>query len=202
LLQAGHTNAHPAKGSKKAAPPAPHPTEKLGAIGVTPYFTTGVSEFEDAETAVVKALAKAKKVRLIAMLVSDAGILKALAALKNKDIRGILDPHEMKQVMQPPKGKSKTDPALFWFARGDKRFVAAPSHAYSQQDNNDFMHNKAMILDDRVVITGSYNFSEHAEVNDENMLMIQSPAVAKAYNAYFDAVFAQYTKHGAPLPPQ
>ena len=62
------------------------------------------------------------------------------------------------------------------------------------------MHNKLMILDDKTVITGSYNFSEHAEVNDENVLFIQSPAVAKAYNQYFDALFQQYEKKGKPLP--
>ncbi len=64
------------------------------------------------------------------------------------------------------------------------------------------MHNKVMILNDDTVITGSYNFSEHAEVNDENMLVIKSAEVTKKYNAYFDALFAQYKQHGAPLPPK
>ena len=104
--------------------------------------------------------------------------------------------------MKPPKGKSKIPTALFWFAKKDKRFVAAPSHAFSQNDNNDFMHNKLMIIDDRIVITGSYNFSENAESNDENMLVLESNAAAAAYAAYFDVLFEQYQKHGAPLPPK
>jgi phosphatidylserine/phosphatidylglycerophosphate/cardiolipin synthase-like enzyme len=108
----------------------------------------------------------------------------------------------MKQVMYPSRGTSKIPPALFWFARKDKRFVAAPSHAFSENDNNDFMHNKVMILDDSTVITGSYNFSESAESNDENMLILESSDVANAYTAYFEALFAQYQKHGAPLPPK
>jgi phosphatidylserine/phosphatidylglycerophosphate/cardiolipin synthase-like enzyme len=63
------------------------------------------------------------------------------------------------------------------------------------------MHNKVMIIDDKVVITGSYNFSEHAEANDENLLIFESAALAGAYNQYFNALFAQYQKTGAKLPP-
>jgi len=131
------------------------------------------------------------------MLVSDAGILASLLALKKKNIEGVLDPHEMKVVM-----KNKTTDPNFWFANGDPRFVAAKSHAFNGTgDKNDFMHNKVMIIDDKVVITGSYNFSENAEANDENLLIFESPSVAAAYDKYFNALFAQYQKDGAPLPP-
>ena len=51
---------------------------KVGAISVTPYFTPGVNEYEDAETAIVKALQKAKKVRIAAMLVGDAAAVSAM----------------------------------------------------------------------------------------------------------------------------
>ena len=112
------------------------------------------------------------------MLVSDPGILASLLALKKKDIKGVLDPHEMKNVM-----KNKTADPNFWFANGDPRFVAANSHAFNGTgDKNDFMHNKVMIIDDKVVITGSYNFSENAEANDENLLLFESAALAGAYN--------------------
>ena len=37
-----------------------------------------------------------------------------------------------------------------------------------------------MIIDDRIVITGSYNFSENAESNDENTLILESGDVADA----------------------
>ena len=135
----------------------------------------------------------------MAMLISDPGILARLFALKKIDIKGILDPHMMQNVVRPPKGKSKLDPKLFWF-ESDKRFVAAPSHAFVQSDNNNFMHNKVMIIDDKVVITGSYNFSENAELNDENMMIIESGAVARAYTKYFDALFKVYQKTGPKLP--
>ena len=57
-----------------------------------------------------------------------------------------------------------------------------------------------MIIDDKVVITGSYNFSENAELNDENMMIIESGAVVRAYTKYFDALFKVYQKTGPKLP--
>jgi phosphatidylserine/phosphatidylglycerophosphate/cardiolipin synthase-like enzyme len=199
LISKSHT--HPAKAKKLDTGhlPTEH-TIHIGNVAVTPYFSGGGSE--EIQDTVGALVSKAKKVRIMAMLISDSGILQALSKFKpaNKDIQGVVDPHEMKQVMYPSRGKSKIPPALFWFVRKDKRFVAAPSHAFSENDNNDFMHNKVMILDERIVITGSYNFSESAESNDENMLILESADVATAYTEYFNALFEQYQKHGAPMP--
>ncbi|GAC1447142.1 MAG: phospholipase D-like domain-containing protein [Ktedonobacteraceae bacterium] len=142
---------------------------------------------EEIESAIVSLLSSVKKVRILAFLVSDLGILEALAQLQAGDIAGVYDPNGMKNVM---KGGHK-DPALFWFV-DDNRFVAAPSHAFNPHGEQNFMHNKVMIIDDRYVITGSYNFSENAELNDENMLIIDSQDVAAAYTAYFEALFEQY----------
>jgi phosphatidylserine/phosphatidylglycerophosphate/cardiolipin synthase-like enzyme len=170
---------------------------KIGNIPVTIIFSTEVGATESIETEIQSRLKGAKKIRVMAMLVSDTGILSSLLALKKKDIMGVLDPHEMKVVM-----KNKTTDPNFWFANGDPRFVAANSHAFNGTgDKNDFMHNKVMIIDDKVVITGSYNFSENAEANDENLLIFESAALAGAYNKYFNALFAQYQKTGAKLPP-
>lgn len=44
------------------------------------------------------------------------------------------------------------------------------------------MHHKVIVIDNRTVITGSYNYSANAEYrNDENILIIRSPAVAELY---------------------
>ncbi len=160
---------HSASHNKKGATSLPAKV-KIGKIPVTIFFSTQAGAAEGIET--------------------------GLLALKKKDIRGILDPHLMKNVM-----KKKTADPNFWFAQGDPRFVAANSHAFSKTRPNDFMHNKVMIIDDKVVITGSYNFSENAEANDENLLIFESTALAGAYNKYFNALFAQYQKTGAKLPP-
>jgi phosphatidylserine/phosphatidylglycerophosphate/cardiolipin synthase-like enzyme len=170
---------------------------KIGSVKLSLLFSTQAKEGESIEQEILNRLTGARKVRVISMLISDPGILASLLTLKGVDIQGVVDPHEMKNVMR----KKASDP-VFWFANGDPRFVAAPSHAFiAQGDKNDFMHNKVMIVDDKVVITGSYNFSESAELNDENLLIFESAAVAAAYDRYFNALFAQYQKHGAKLPP-
>jgi phosphatidylserine/phosphatidylglycerophosphate/cardiolipin synthase-like enzyme len=44
-----------------------------------------------------------------------------------------------------------------------------------------------IIIDDQLVITGSYNFSKNAENNNnENTLLIRSPKVAQFYQAEFE----------------
>jgi phosphatidylserine/phosphatidylglycerophosphate/cardiolipin synthase-like enzyme len=44
------------------------------------------------------------------------------------------------------------------------------------------MHHKVIIVDESLVITGSYNFSRNAEEkNDENVLLIYSPELARQY---------------------
>jgi len=172
---------------------------KVGSIPITVEFSTQVGETEGVETEVQKRLKNAKKVRIIAMLISDPGILTTLLSFRNanKDILGVLDPHETKVGM----GKKAGNPE-FWFAQGDPRFAFAPSKAFdtSGKDTNNFMHNKLMIIDDKIVITGSYNFSENAEANDENVLVIESTAVAAAYDKYFNTLFTLYQKTGPKTP--
>jgi phosphatidylserine/phosphatidylglycerophosphate/cardiolipin synthase-like enzyme len=61
------------------------------------------------------------------------------------------------------------------------------------EDGNCYtMHHKVIIIDQHVVITGSYNFTSRAEsVNDENLLIIDDPAIAKLYMDEFARVYAQ-----------
>ncbi len=54
------------------------------------------------------------------------------------------------------------------------------------------MHHKVIIIDDATVITGSYNFTARAEdTNDENLLIIDDPAIAAQYIAEFERVYEQ-----------
>ncbi len=59
-------------------------------------------------------------------------------------------------------------------------------------DGNPYpMHHKVIILDERVVIAGSFNFSSSADKdNDENLLIVDDPAYARAFKAEFDRVLA------------
>ena len=54
------------------------------------------------------------------------------------------------------------------------------------------MHHKVIIIDDRVVITGSYNFSQSAKMrNDENTLIIHSTEIAALYLEEFERVWLE-----------
>jgi phosphatidylserine/phosphatidylglycerophosphate/cardiolipin synthase-like enzyme len=49
-------------------------------------------------------------------------------------------------------------------------------------------HNKIMIVDDYLVLTGSFNFTKAAEEhNAENLLLVNDPALARAYLANWHA---------------
>ncbi len=60
-------------------------------------------------------------------------------------------------------------------------------------DGNPYnMHSKYIIIDDSVVITGSYNFSRSAQrFNDENVLIIFSRRIAKEYSQNFKKIYEE-----------
>lgn len=59
-------------------------------------------------------------------------------------------------------------------------------------DGNPYMmHHKAIIIDERIVIFGSFNFSDNANTsNDENLLIVDNPEIARAFLAEYERVLA------------
>ncbi len=52
------------------------------------------------------------------------------------------------------------------------------------------MHHKFAVIDSKTVGTGSYNYSQNAtEYNNENLVFITNPAVAKAYADEFERIW-------------
>jgi phosphatidylserine/phosphatidylglycerophosphate/cardiolipin synthase-like enzyme len=70
-----------------------------------------------------------------------------------------------------------------------KDSIPFDSHKPSQPHN--FMHNKLVVADDRVIM-GSFNLSNHAMGNAENVLLIKDAALAQQYGAYLTALIARY----------
>ena len=63
---------------------------------------------------------------------------------------------------------------------------------YVDGSSDALMHEKVIILDNSVVIAGSYNFTRSADKrNDEQVLVIQSPKVAAAFLAEFDKILEE-----------
>lgn len=55
------------------------------------------------------------------------------------------------------------------------------------EEGDGLMHNKFCIIDDRLLITGSYNWTTSADLkNDENVIFINSKEVAKIYRKQFE----------------
>ncbi|MCI0556464.1 MAG: phospholipase D-like domain-containing protein, partial [Anaerolineae bacterium] len=56
--------------------------------------------------------------------------------------------------------------------------------------NSSFMHHKVIVIDERIVITGSMNYSTNAEEsNDENVIIIDNPEIARLYMQEFERVW-------------
>lgn len=58
-------------------------------------------------------------------------------------------------------------------------------------DGNKYtMHHKVIVIDNRIVITGSFNFTKSADTaNDDNVIVIYDPAVAQQYLDEFNRVY-------------
>lgn len=63
--------------------------------------------------------------------------------------------------------------------------------------NSDEMHNKVMIVDGIIVLTGSFNWSRNAEENnDENLIIIRSSYVAGIYERLFQEIWEKASEAG------
>ncbi len=64
-------------------------------------------------------------------------------------------------------------------------------------DGNPYnMHSKYIIIDDSIVITGSYNFSRNSqEFNDENVVIIFSKKIAQRYSENFERIYQEAKKY-------
>jgi phosphatidylserine/phosphatidylglycerophosphate/cardiolipin synthase-like enzyme len=59
-----------------------------------------------------------------------------------------------------------------------------------QDGNPGFLHHKVIVVDERIVITGSMNFSTNAEEsNDENVIIIDNAEIARLYLQEFERVW-------------
>jgi phosphatidylserine/phosphatidylglycerophosphate/cardiolipin synthase-like enzyme len=60
-----------------------------------------------------------------------------------------------------------------------------------QDGNPRFLHDKIIIVDNRLVITGSFNFSNNAtDNNDENVIIVDNPEIAALYMEEFGRIWS------------
>ncbi len=154
-------------------PRTPNPRTKIAGVAVENYFTPsdGVSSH------VVERINQARQsIDFLAFSFTSDAIGDAMIARQkaNVPVRGIFEKRNAT-------GIGSEYPRL----RQAKADVISDGNCYT-------MHHKVIIIDQRIVITGSYNFTSRAEsVNDENLLIIDDPAIATLYLDEFARVYAQ-----------
>jgi phosphatidylserine/phosphatidylglycerophosphate/cardiolipin synthase-like enzyme len=76
-------------------------------------------------------------------------------------------------------------------ARHLVRKNSIPFDRLNQSQPHNFMHNK-LVVADQIVVTGSFNLSNHAMGNAENVLLIRDAQFADSYAKYIQGLMASY----------
>jgi phosphatidylserine/phosphatidylglycerophosphate/cardiolipin synthase-like enzyme len=162
---------------------------------VRAYFTPGRAEKLVHEIAQRIATAR-RRVRVCSPVLTSGPVLASLAEALGRpslDLAGCCDGTQMDQVVR----QWARRPASAWkrqaweTVRTCMPWGAKRSTPYSPGTVHDFMHAKCLVADD-TVFAGSFNFSRSGEDNAENVLEIESPAVAGRVAAFVDLVAARY----------
>ena len=151
----------------------PHPRLEIGEVLVETYFESEgnvreriIELVDDAES----------NVYFMSFAFTDDDIAQAMVQRHRAglEVRGVIEARNVK-------GTGSDFEAMEQAGVG----VLADGHPY-------VMHHKVIIIDEEIVVTGSYNFSASAaESNDENVLIVHSPEIAAQYMAEFQRVYRQ-----------
>jgi phosphatidylserine/phosphatidylglycerophosphate/cardiolipin synthase-like enzyme len=141
-----------------------------------------------------------KRVRVCSPVITSAPILGTLAECVHDarvDISGVYDATQMDEVQRQwaEQGGAAWKIAAFKAVIAGTHFGSKRSTPYAKGSVHDFMHAKLLVADD-YVYAGSFNLSHSGEQNAENVVQIESSAVADLCAAYIDRVAAKY---GAPV---
>lgn len=61
-----------------------------------------------------------------------------------------------------------------------------------KEKEKNIMHNKYCIIDNSIVIDGSYNWSNNAKGNDEHIIILNNKKIAEKYKENFDKLIEKY----------
>src|SRR5580700_5582233 len=170
-------------------------TVRLGDVAVTIAFTPGESPAVLKE--IVGAIAAARNRLYVASVVLSSGpILAALSEAIDRGLplAGLYDGPQMDQVERQWKATNfGADKINTWHkvARHLVRKNSIPFDTHNKSLPHNFMHNK-LVVADQIVVTGSFNLSNHAMGNAENVLLITDAAIADAYAKYIERLAASY----------
>jgi phosphatidylserine/phosphatidylglycerophosphate/cardiolipin synthase-like enzyme len=173
-----------------------HGETKIDVVDVEVDFAPGDGAAMDHSIASQISTAN-KEVLLASMVISSGAVLGALvdAIERGVTVKGVYDGPEMNQVIKDFE-KSTTGAGQAKIAQWNAvkgYLVAKHSTPYSEGGPHDFMHNKVMVVDGKVVVTGSYNFSQNATRNAENMITLHDEEIAGQYGEYINGLVVKYS---------
>jgi phosphatidylserine/phosphatidylglycerophosphate/cardiolipin synthase-like enzyme len=147
--------------------------------------------------AVSKLIAQAARRILVASPVLTSGpVLGALhdiVVAGSVPVHGIVDRTQMEEVLQQwaENGGASWKTAAYQDVARRAGFAGKRSTPWSPRAVHDYMHLKMIVVDDTVV-TGSFNFSHSGEDNAENLLRLDSAALAQVCVDAIGALISRY----------
>jgi len=168
---------------------------RVADVPVMVAFTPGQSP------AIVKeitgAITAARRRLYVASVVLSSGpILAALSEAIDRGLPpgGLYDGPQMDQVGRQWRAANVGADKINTWEKVAERLVRKNSIPFDRNrpdQPHNFMHNKLVIADD-VVLTGSFNLSNHAMGNAENVLLIEDEELASRYEQYVRGLMAAY----------
>ena len=164
-------------------------------IRVRPFFCPGRGPKLAAEIANQIKAAKTR-IRIASPVLTSGPILGALGDVVGTDpsrVRGLVDRTQMLSVLRQwaKQQGGSWKPEAFRFVASSCAFSGKNSVPWGPATLHDFMHAKMTVCDD-ITFVGSYNSSRSGEENSENVLMIDSKAVADLVAGVIEELIATY----------
>ena len=152
--------------------------------------------------AMARSIASAqRRIRICSPVLTSGPVLGTIAEVVERggvDVSGVYDATQMDQVQRQwgSQAAASWKIAAFHSIIAATQFGSKRSTPYAVGTVHDFMHAKILVADD-YVYAGSFNLSHSGEQNAENVVQIESHAVAEMCSSYIDQVAAKYG--GRPL---
>ncbi|PVU98069.1 hypothetical protein BB559_001787 [Furculomyces boomerangus] len=164
-------------GSSYAPPQTPNTAPNTSKVYIRPYFFPSEASF----SALLKEITKAKSsLDICVYSITDDDISNRLIDLHNSGVR-------VRIISDDDQAKG----------RGSDLYDFRDKHGMQVRFDNmaSYMHNKFCVIDNKVVITGSYNWSKNARKNNqENIIITNSTEATNGFTKEFEKLWAQFSR--------
>ncbi len=141
--------------------------------------------FENIHIQIIKHISQAESdLKICVAWFTDVDIYNSILKVQKKGVSVyvIIANHEFNK-------KSKVDFKALLQNNGDVGYIGNINDSATDK----LMHNKFCIIDNKSVITGSYNWTFKARMNDENIIVIQNqPSIISKFSDKFESIKPQY----------